>query len=416
MTAAPAESPPSSPAAAAAGDPIEAWLLAEGRYIPRTRELIEALCQRLVEAGMPLWRIVLSIRTIHPQILSTVYYWLRDADSVVINRGHDIVADPIYLNSPFKVIHDGAGALRRRLAELDSPLDYPVLEELKTQGGTDYVAMPLTFTNGTVNAVSWASDAPGGFRVEDLKRIDALLPILALILEVQNQRRTALALLDTYLGHRVGERILGGEVTRGSGQTIHAVIWSSDLRGFTQLSHALPLEELIAMLNDYFERMVAAIQAHGGEVLKFIGDGLLAIFPLGDAAFQNYVARTALNAAAAAERAVDELNRARVAAGKPAIRYGVALHIGDFMFGNIGAPDRLDFTVVGPAVNLTARLEALTVQLERRLLVSAAFARAAGRPLISLGRFPLRGFDEPQEVFGLPEAATDAAGEAAEVS
>ena len=374
MVSPPAEPPPSSPAPAAA-DPIEAWLLAEGRHIPRTRDLVGALCQRLIAAGMPLWRIVLSVRTIHPQILSTVYYWVRDADSVVINRGHDIVTDPIYLNSPFKVIHDGAGALRRRLADRTPPLDFPVLEELRAQGGTDYVAMPIVFSDGTVNAVSWASDARGGFRVEDLKRIDALLPILALILEVQSQRRTALSLLDTYLGHRVGQRILGGEVQRGSGQTIHAVIWSSDLRGFTRLSHSLPLEELIAMLNDYFERMVAAIHAHGGEVLKFIGDGLLAIFPLGDAAFQLYVARTALNAAAAAERAVDELNRERQAAGKPTIRYGVALHIGDFMFGNIGAPDRLDFTAVGPAVNLTARLEALTIQLDRRLLVSATGAR-----------------------------------------
>jgi adenylate cyclase len=408
MSSTPAEPAPTPPVPAAE-DPIQTWLLTEGRYIPRTRELVEALCQRLVAAGMPLWRIVLSIRTIHPQILSTVYYWLRDADSVVINRGHDIVTDPIYLNSPFKVIHDGAGGFRRRLTGPKAQIDFPVLEELAAQGGSDYVAMPLVFTNGTINAVSWASDRPGGFRTEDLKRIDALLPILALVLEVQNQRRTALALLDTYLGHRVGERILGGEVQRGSGQHIHAVIWSSDLRGFTQLSRGLPLEELIAMLNDYFERMVAAIHAHGGEVLKFIGDGLLAIFPLGDAAFQHYVARTALNAAAAAERAVDELNRERVAAGKPTIRYGVALHIGDFMFGNIGAPDRLDFTVVGPAVNLTARLEALTVQLERRLLVSAEFARVAGRPLVSLGRFQLRGVDEPQEVFGLPEAAEDAA-------
>jgi len=415
MVSPPAEPLPSSPAPAAA-DPIEAWLLAEGRHIPRTRDLVGALCQRLIAAGMPLWRIVLSVRTIHPQILSTVYYWVRDADSVVIHRGHDIVTDPIYLNSPFKVIHDGAGALRRRLADRNLPLDFPVLEELRAQGGTDYVAMPIVFSDGTINAVSWASDARGGFRVEDLKRIDALLPILALVLEVQSQRRTALSLLDTYLGHRVGQRILGGEVQRGSGQTIHAVIWSSDLRGFTQLSHSLPLEELIAMLNDYFERMVGAIHAHGGEVLKFIGDGLLAIFPLGDAAFQHYVARTALNAAAAAERAVDELNRERQAAGKPTIRYGVALHIGDFMFGNIGAPDRLDFTVVGPAVNLTARLEALTIQLDRRLLVSADFARAAGRPLVSLGRFALRGFNETQEVFGLPEATEDAAGEAAGAS
>jgi adenylate cyclase len=415
MKATTAEAQPAE-AAPNGGDPIAAWLLDEGRRIQRSRDLLEALCNRLGEAGVPLWRAVLSIRAIHPQILSTVYYWLRDADSVVINRGYDILADPIYLNSPFKVIHEGAAALRRRLTGPAAAIDFPVLQELKDQGGTDYVVMPLVFSDGTINVISWASDAPGGFSVADLRRIDALLPILALVLEVQSQRRTALTLLDTYLGHRSGERILGGEVRRGTGQHIHAVIWSSDLRGFTHLSNSLPLEELIVLLNDYFERMAGAIHAHGGEILKFIGDGVLAIFPLGDAAFQHYVARTALNAAAAADRAIDELNGAREAEGKPPIRYGVALHIGDVMFGNIGAPDRLDFTVVGPAVNLTVRIEGLTPVLGRRLLVSAEFARVAGRPLVSLGQFELRGFDAPHEVFGLPEAAEDAAGATAEVS
>ena len=415
MTARTAEAHPTE-SAPGDGDPVAEWLLDEGRRIPRTRDLLDALCRRLRESGVPLWRAVLSIRAIHPKILSTVYYWLRDADSVVLERGYDILDDPIYLNSPFKVIHDGAAALRRRLTGPEPRLDFPVLHELRAQGGTDYVVMPLSFSDGTINVISWASDAPGGFGGEDLRRIDALLPILSLILEVQSQRRTALTLLDTYLGHRIGERILGGEVRRGSGQHIHAVIWSSDLRGFTQLSHRLPLEELIAMLNDYFERMVGAIHAHGGEILKFIGDGLLAIFPLGDAAFQSYVARTALNAAAAVERAIAELNGEREAQGKPPVRYGVGLHIGDVMFGNIGAPDRLDFTVVGPAVNLTARIEGLTPVLGRRLLVSAEFARAAARPLVSLGRFELRGFAEPHEVFGLPEPLAAPDKEAAEVS
>jgi adenylate cyclase len=416
MNATSAEAEPAASAAPAGGDPVAAWLLAEGRHITRTRDLLEALCQRLSDSGVPVWRSVLSVRAIHPQILSTVYYWLRDADSVVLNRGHDILDDPIYLNSPFKVIHDGAAGLRRRLVGPNQVVDFPVVQELKEQGGTDYVVLPLVFSDGKINVISFASDAPQGFRTADLQRIDSLLPLLALILEVQSQHRTALTLLDTYLGHRIGERILGGEVRRGTGQQIFAVIWSSDLRGFTQLSHSLPLEELIALLNDYFERMVGAIHAHGGEVLKFIGDGLLAIFPLGDAAFQDYVARTALNAAAAAERAIDTFNEERTAAGKPPIRYGIALHIGDVMFGNIGAPDRLDFTVVGPAVNLTARMEALTVLLGRRLLVSAEFARIAGRPLVSLGRFEMRGFDEPHEVFGLPEIVEDEAGGTAEVS
>src|SRR5690606_29709755 len=174
MTATTAEAQPAE-VAPTGGDPVVEWLLAEGRHIRRSRDLLDALCRRLRESGVPLWRAVLSIRAIHPKILSTVYYWLRDADPVGLDRGYDILDDPAYLKSPFKVIHDGAGALRRRLAGPQARIDFPVLQELKDQGATDYVVMPLAFNDGTINVISWASDAPDGFRVEDLRRIDDLM-------------------------------------------------------------------------------------------------------------------------------------------------------------------------------------------------------------------------------------------------
>ncbi len=381
---------------------IQGWLLSEGRRIERSRDLIGELCERLVAAGVPLWRAVFSIRTIHPQILAIGYAWKRGGTAVERQMGHDIDNDPAYLRSPFKVIHDGAGGVRRRIEEIEGEVDFPILEDLRAQGATDYVAMPIPFNDGQIHVVAWASDQPGGFSTGDLSTIYALLPILGLILEVQSTRRIAETMLDTYVGHHAGERILRGEIKRGQGETIHAVIWYADLRGFTAMSDALPQDELIALLNDYFEHMATAIHAHGGQILKFIGDGVLAIFPLADAAFRYTVCRGALEAAVEVIAAIETDNRGREAAGKPPIRFGLALHVGDIMYGNIGAPDRLDFTAIGPAVNLTARLEEVSATLGAVVAISADFAAATERPLISLGRHALRGMAEPHEVFTLP--------------
>ena len=378
------------------------WLLQEGRHLSRSRDLIDQFCRRLVEHGIPLWRVVISIRTIHPQILASTYYWRPGAEAVEADFGHDVLNDPAYINSPFKIIHDGAGGLRRRLEGAADEDDFAVLGDLRAQGATDYVAMPLIFSNGDNHVITLASDRPGGFRTAELAAIYDLLPVLSLILEVQSSQRIARTLLDTYVGHQAGERILRGEIKRGGGETIHAVLWFADMRGFTALSDSLPQREIIDLLNDYFELMAGPIHAHGGQILKFIGDGILAIFPLGDAAFRHYVCRGALDAAAAAEAAMAALNRERADAGRAPIRFGLALHVGDVTYGNIGAPDRLDFTAIGPAVNLTARLEELSAKLGETIVISAAFAEVTERPLVSLGKHALRGVAEPQEVFTLP--------------
>ena len=378
---------------------IVSWLLDEARHLERSRDVIEQLAERLVGAGVPLFRIMFNVRTIHPQIMGTAYRWSRGEEAVMLTRGHDILADPMYLESPFKVIHDGAGGIRRRLIDPKVALDFPILAELKEQGVTDYLVVPVVFSDGTVNAASFASDGPDGFATGELALVYDVLPILALILEVQASRRLAMTLLDTYIGHHAGERVLQGQIVRGSGETIHAVVAYADLRGFTAMTAAKPRDEIIALLNDYFERVIGAVQDHGGQVLKLIGDGMLAIFPLADPAFQAYVCRSALDAGSDAEAAIAALNVDRAAAGKPPISFGFALHMGDVMYGNIGAPDRLDFTAIGAAVNQTARMEEKSAELGVTVVVSEPVARASGRTLRPLGVHALRGLKEPQALY-----------------
>jgi len=390
-------------ALAAEREAITHWLLDEARHMKRSRDVIEQLSERLVGAGVPLLRVMINIRTIHPEILSNAYRWNRGEAAMVLNRGHDLLNDPMYLESPFKVIHDGAGGIRRRLNDPQIELDFEVLRQLKGEGATDYLVVPLVFSDGTINAASFAADGPDGFATDQLALIYDVLPILSLILEVQATHRQAMTLLDTYIGHHAGERVLMGQIVRGSGETIHAVVAYSDLRGFTAMSAAKPRDEIIALLNDYFECMIDAVQNHGGQVLKLIGDGMLAIFPLGDAAFEPYVCRSALDAAADAERAIEALNIRRAEAGKPPVRFGFALHKGDVMYGNIGSPNRLDFTAIGEAVNCAARVEELSAQLGESIVVTEPVALASGRELKSLGSHKLRGFAVPQTLYTVAE-------------
>lgn len=397
----PADRRSAPPAQDASRRAVVDWLLNEGRYLARTRDLISELCDRLVAEGVPLGRALFSIRTIHPHILTIGYRWTRGTPAAERELGYDMQADPAYLRSPIKVIHDGAGALRRRLTDPSVADDFSILGELREQGYTDYLAVPLPFSDGSINTCTWATDAPEGFSDDDLALIYEMLTPLALCVEVHAGRRIAATLLDTYIGHQAGERVLAGHIQRGDVEVINAVLCYSDLRGFTALSDRLPREELVDMLNDYFERMVDAIHGHGGEVLKFLGDGLFAIFPLGDAAFRHYVCRQAVHAAREAEASIAELNRLRSDADKPPVRYGLALHVGDVTYGNIGGRDRLDFTAIGPSVNLAARLEKLAGELDVPIVISSEFAKTAPGRLMPLGRHLLRGVAEPQEVFTL---------------
>lgn len=388
-------------------EPVIALLLTDERLKAYgTTLLLDRFVRELIEAGLPLDRVAVHIQQLHPQLAARGFLWSSEAGGAVeLGIEHSIRNKEIYARSPIKTINEGGRSMRRRLEDPACVMDYPILDDLKQLGMTDYAIRPLRFSGGKTNAVSIATARPGGFSETDLAILEAVLPAFDAILELRQLRRTARDLLTTYVGPKTGERIMNGTVRRGDGELIHAVLWYCDLRGFTELSERAPLPEVIALLNDYFDRIAQPVVGQGGEILKFIGDAMLAIFPCEPTRRAlRQMARTALEAANNAHNAVIAFNEERQADGTRAIDCGIALHIGEAMYGNIGAADRLDFTVIGPAVNLVSRLEPLCADLAIPIVCSADFARAADRPFRSLGRHALKGIAEPQDVFTIDRA------------
>jgi adenylate cyclase len=385
--------------AASIGD----WLLGEGRRFATAGDLLGALCARLLAEGVPLDRAGLHIRTLNPQVRGSRLLWQQGVPvPLETSYGFDSTVADSYERSPLYRVQQTGETVRRRLADPVAEDDFPIVAELRAEGITDYVVLPLVFGSGQIQAATWASRHPDGFEDRHLRALRDLLPALAALLEAHELRRTTRTLLETYLGQQAGRRVLNGTIRRGDGQTLAAALWYCDLRGFTAMSNELPRDELIAVLNDYFECVTGPVHAHGGEVLKFIGDSVLAIFPIADDLDRDRACRTALAAAEAALADLGGLNAARRAAGKSGLAVGIGLHVGGVMYGNIGAPNRLDFTVVGPAVNMVTRIEGLCVELGRALLASAMFASPCGSKLVPVGHYRLKGIADPQEIFGLP--------------
>ncbi len=383
------------------------WLLQRAGNCQSPRELMRDLCGLLTYQGFPLLRVTAFIMTLHPQTRGVSMTWWRDKpdpSETTVLRGIENTAP--FLRSPLPAIFEGAAAIRRRLDLPDVVLDYPILEDLKNEGATDYVAMPLHFSGGQINFITWCSDQPGGFTGEQLSALYDLLPALALRLEVLHKQRLTNSLLEVYLGKDAGHRVLSGAIERGQSETLNAVIWFSDLRGFTQMSDSLPKEEIVDLLNGYFECMAVPVEERGGQILKFVGDGVLAIFPY-DHACPIEMSEQALKAAFDARLLMEGFNKRRAAAGKVTLRYGLGLHLGEVAYGNIGSLERLDFTVIGPAVNLANRLQALAKRLDSVVVTSGEFAKACPRPFISLGRHDISGLDHPVEAFRPWEESKD---------
>jgi adenylate cyclase len=309
-----------------------------------------------------------------------------------------------YIGSPMQAVRQTSEAVRHGL-EGDLEEDaHTVLRELKDGGGTDYVALPMRLGRaGSLPVASFAADRPGGFSDEDVSDIRHLVDLMGSVAEIFIYRNIAETVTDTYLGHIVGEQILGGLIQRGDGREINAVLWFSDLRDFTGLNERLSASELLGLLNNYLQLVGDALKAHGGEILKFIGDGVMAYFPAEDALFLPVVTNNAIAAARRLISDIEAANEARAAGGADPLRFGVGLHVGPVTFGNIGTEDRLDFTVIGPAVNRASRLEGLTKQLGVPVLASSEFNLVSTVPMKSLGKHPLRGVPDPVEVFTLPD-------------
>lgn len=407
-----AEEAPLTPALRTRGreraQPVIDWLLAMRLRQNRITLLFDGFLRQLNNVGLPIDRSTLHLPQLHPQIRARTVLWEAEAGGAMeIPRVHGVEQSDLFLKSPVRLIFEGAPPIRRRLAWPDCPLDFPITEELKRAGYTDYAARPLPFSTRYINTLTLASKRAEGFNDLDVATVEAAMPLFGVLLELRNVYRTAGTLMETYLGARSGRRVLAGTIQRGHVERINAVLWISDMRDFTGLSTALPMTAVIELLDEYFEAMSEPIEAQGGEILKFIGDAVLAVFPIeekheGDV---GQACRASMTAARAALANVERLSARRTAADKQPFRCGIALHVGDVMYGNIGAAGRLDFTVVGPAVNLVSRIEALNNRLDLPLVFSADYAAHWGGAARSLGRHDLKGFATPQEVFTLAREA-----------
>lgn len=391
-----------------------AWITEAGLAGLSESATLEGFCERALEVGLPLARANVVIDTLHPVYEGRAFVWKRKTNKTSLTEfGRDSVDVQRWENSPYYYLElSGEPMLRRRLTA-DTEKEFSVFPELRAQGMTDYVAITNRFAAegivGDMDCVysSWATDARAGFRDVDVIDLCRLMPLLALALKTASLARIAGTLVETYLGRDAGRRVLEGRISRGVAEQIEAAIWFSDLRGYTRLSDTAKPEEIIPLLNEYADAIISAIHEHGGDVLKLMGDGVLAIFTAAD---RNRACEAALTAAEDAPRRVADVNGLRTANGLPTTELYLGLHIGEVFYGNIGSKERLDFTIVGPAVNEVSRIASMCRSVDQPLLVSSAFAAALGASrsrLVSVGRYALRGVSRPQDLFTLANDADE---------
>jgi adenylate cyclase len=380
------------------GDVVH-WLTSETRDERFIDNIFVELCNRLQRAGIPIKRASLHLLIQHPQWLGARILWADGMKEAAIMRvDYDVRQRSEYIGSPVEEIQNGATEVREHLdRDPARGRKHGLYGELRSLGLTDYVAWPVYHTLGKRHAVAFSTDRPGGFDEAHIAALSGLLPILSLVSEIRMKNRLARTLLETYVGTHAGELILAGATRRGSGTTVRAAILICDLRDFTRISDSWPRDDVIGLLNDYFDAVSEPIARHGGEILKFMGDGLLAIFPLS----QPSACADLLHAVTEARQAMAALNERNRETGSEPLNFGIGVHVGDVMYGNIGSRARLDFTVIGPAVNMASRLEALTKQVGRPVLLSRAFADPVKGDfnLERVGEYPVRGFADPIELF-----------------
>jgi adenylate cyclase len=393
-------------------DRISDWIIRRGLEGAPESDLLRAFCDKCGAVGLPVDRALMFIDTLHPVHEGRIFFWRNDGaeEEAVRDYGRSDRGEAAqsWQRSPFyHLLQTGKEELRRRIGFGD-PADFAIIQEMKDLGHTDYVVFVHRFksdgTIGEMDSVSsaWSTRHRAGFGDSGIAALRRLVPALGLAIKSGALARIASTLVEVYLGRDAGRRVLEGRIHRGIADRIEAVLWFSDLRSFTTITDTARPTEIIPLLNDYADAVITAIQQAGGDVLKLIGDGTLAVFPAEDRAA---ACANALAAEADMRRRVHELNERRKAEERPTTSVYVGLHVGAVFYGNIGSVDRLDFTVVGPAVNETSRIASMCRSVDRPLLISSAFAHAlpeADRSkLVSVGRFALRGVGRAQELFTL---------------
>jgi adenylate cyclase len=394
-------------------DNVTDWLMGEALGHPTIEDLVEGTATRVDAAGIAIQRFHISFSLLHPLYDGMGLTWRR-GQSLDVNRFErtDGPENPAWTSSPLRyMIQRRITSLRRHLTGAEATLDFPLLEELRAAGATDYFAFAIPFSDHENDGLvgSWVTDRKRGFLDADLRALHRIQRRLAVACRMTIRGQLAQNVVETYLGRGAGERVLAGQIRRGDGETIPAVIWYSDLRGSTAMAETLSREGYTEVLNCYFECVGGAILDAGGEILDFIGDAVLAIFPIdGKEGRRSDACARALAAAHDAQARLDRTNAARATRAMPQLSYGLALHIGDMMFGNIGTPQRLSFSVIGPSVNQVARLEALTKEVGRPIVASRAFVDACpGGGWDSLGKHKVQGIAEPIEVLAPRRAAAE---------
>lgn len=374
--------------------PIIDWLVAGAPPARLPQDVLLEFCHRARAHGIALYRAAVFVRTLHPNVLGRSFIWQEGRDAVEVGEAaYDLLESEQFLKSPIRIVFAEHAEVRRRLADPACPVDFPVLEDLQKEAVTDFLALPLSFVNGEVHAATFATRRAGGFTDGEIGALRSLAPALARIAEVYAHLRKAHNILNAYLGQHAGEKVLAGQIRRGDGDEIRAVIWFCDLRDSTALADSMSRAEFLSLLNEFFECILGPVLERKGEVLRFIGDAALAIFPVGEAPGE--ACERALAAAGEAMARMDRLNAGR----ERPLRFGIGLHLGDVLYGNVGTPSRIEFTVIGAAANEAARIEALCKELGAPLLVSGAVAQHLSGGLRSLGRHRLRGVGESVELF-----------------
>jgi adenylate cyclase len=390
---------------------ISDWLISRTLGDADLPTILDGLCERLLAIGLTIKRVHLVMDTLHPTTQAEAFRWVRGHETEHEDFPHQIEPREDWLRSPIKaLIESGEMEMRHVLITNGDWQQFPYLETLRNEGITDYFAMLTAFrpfddvnfaNDGMI--VSWSSNSSEGFSEQHLNALRRLQPRLGLAAKIANREHKISNLLSAYLGDGAANRVLSGQVQRGSGDVIPCVILYSDLRHSTTFADSMPGPDFLALLNSYFECTAGAVLEHKGEVLRFIGDAVLAIFPIGEGQFTTEKAcAAAYDAALDAERRVIELNKNRATAKDPMLEFGLALHIGEVLFGNIGVAERVEFSVIGPAANEVCRLEGLTKNIGQSIVVSSEFAGSMKNDWQDLGRHELRGVSEPRQVYGVP--------------
>jgi adenylate cyclase len=385
---------------------LTAWITEAGLAGQDETATLTGFCERALALGLPLARVNVVIDTLHPIYEGRAFTWTQKRKETLLTEfGRSDERLDLWERSPFYRLElTGESLLRRRLTA-ETEAEFSIFSDLRAEGMTEYLAITNRFAAegiiGDMDCVysSWATDAPQGFRDSDIADLSRLVPLVALTLKSASLTRIAGTLVETYLGRDAGRKVLGGRIARGVADRIEAVLWFSDLRNYTRISDSADPEQIIPLLNEYADAILSTIHEHQGDVLKLIGDGTLAIFTAADRAT---ACHAALTAALEARRAVAVVNQRRMAASLATTDMYLGLHVGEVFYGNIGSEERLDFTVVGPAVNEVSRIASMCRSLDQPVLISSAFASAIGEPkrlLVSVGRYALRGVERPQSLF-----------------